>query len=129
VGCRAGRLSNHMPLRGLGRTRKSRSVITCALALLQLHISWVTVFHRHESPPFSLKPPTVQEGSRTVPLALEASLLCTACQIVRQGALRPTLSLQAPRPGSAAPLRIAVLRNHLSSLQTIVIFGRAPPLS
>jgi len=104
-------------------------VITGALALLQLHIFWVTIFHHHESSAFPLQSSTVQQGSRHIPLAVETSLVCTACQIVRHGALRPTLGPQALRPASAAPLRMAVLRDHLSLLQPVVIFGRAPPLS
>jgi hypothetical protein len=116
-----------MSLRGLGRTRNSRSLITCALALLQLHIFWVTVFHHHDSLAFPLQPSTIQEGSQHTPLAADASLLCTACQIMRHGAAQPTVAFQLPAPATLVPFLPKRVLIKIHSLQQDAFNGRAPP--
>jgi len=118
-----------MPVRGLFRNRYVRPITTCALALLQINLLWLTLFHRHDDLPYSTRPSTVQQGRQQAPLVVDTGLLCNACQIVRLGALRPSVSPQAPRIASLVPLRVSVHRNDLRSHQRIVVFGRAPPLS
>lgn len=118
-----------MPVRGFFRNRYLRPVTTCALALLQINLLWLALFHRHEAFTYSTQPVSVQPGRRQLPLVVDTALLCNACQIVRQSALRPSVSPQAPRIASLVPLRLAVRRNDPRSPQRIVVFGRAPPLS
>src|SRR5579859_704003 len=118
-----------MPVRGFFRNRYLRPVTTCALALLQINLLWLALFHRHDTCTFSTQPVSVQQGRRESPLVVDTALLCNACQIVRQSALRPSVSPQAPRIASLVPLRLAVQRNAPRSPQRIIVFGRAPPLS
>ena len=126
---RAQRLLNNMSLRGLGRTRKSRSIVTCALALLQLHIFGVTIFHRHEAPPFPLQPSAIQQASLHEPLAVQGSLLCTACQIMRHGAVRPKVAFQPLASASLVPYLPQGVLIKIHSIQPDAFNGRAPPLS
>ncbi len=118
-----------MFLRHCGNSRHVRYIVTWALALLQLNIFWVTAFHHHDALILHGQTPSVQVASHFVPAGAEASLVCTACQIVRHGAFRPSIRPEAPRPAASVPFQIAVLRGDLRSSQQVIIFGRAPPLS
>src|SRR5271169_6410852 len=118
-----------MIVRGFFANRLLRSSLTCILALLQVHLFWLTIFHHHEETIVSTQPATFQQKNPNSPAAVETGLVCTACQIVRNSALRPTVSPQAPGLISSVPLHLAVAHNNLRPVLRVVGFGRAPPLS
>ena len=103
-------------------------MITCALALLQVHIFWVTLFHHHDSLPLPLQSSTVQQGSADMPLEVEASLFCTACQIMRHSAAQPALAFQLPAPATLVPFLPKGVLIKIHSIQPDAFNGRAPPL-
>lgn len=99
------------------------------MVLLQVHLFLLTVFHHHASDFLQNVPATVSQGRQHAPRAVDATLICTTCQIIRHSASRPTLAPQAPQIASAVPLRVAILRDDPPSLQRVATFGRAPPLA
>ncbi|HLY61272.1 MAG TPA: hypothetical protein VKV95_11025 [Terriglobia bacterium] len=111
------------------RNRYWRPAFTSALVLLQVHLFLLTVFHHHDSDFFQNRPATLSQGRFHTPPAVDAAFVCTACQIIRHGAMRPSLGPQAPQVASSVPLRLNVLRDDLPSLQKIAAFGRAPPIA
>ena len=118
-----------MIVRGHFRNRYLRPAFTSALVLLQVHLFLLTVFHHHDSDLLQKRPATVGQGRFHTPPTVDAALVCTACQIIRHSAMRPSVGPQAPQVASAVPLRLAVPRDYLPSLQKIAAFGRAPPLA
>jgi hypothetical protein len=105
------------------------AVIGC-LMVLQCHLLWVAVSHQHPLTAFAGGASTaVSQGSAQPSSPVTTELTCSLCQIVRQG-----LGLSVT--GSPPPY-IAVTVSHLlpfspgdyHSYQSIMVLGRAPPLS
>lgn len=125
----ASDLIEYTTVRGYFRSRNWRSATTCALVLLQVHLFLLVVFHHHDSDFLQSRPATVTQGREHTPRAVDATFICTTCQIIRHSASRPTLGPPAPQVASAVPLRQAIPSNDLPSLQRVAVFGRAPPLA
>jgi hypothetical protein len=94
-----------------------------------VHLFLLTVFHHHNAEFFQNQPAAIGQESHHTPLAADASLICTTCQIIRHSAMRLTPGAQAPQVAHVVPLRMASLCDDLPSPRRIAIFGRAPPLA
>jgi hypothetical protein len=109
-----------------------RRATTWLLAMLQLHLLVVLVLHHHVLPgvalEFSNMPMTVgQAGRHSLPAGAEQGY-CTACQILRHSAVRPSLSSPASQHASVAPLMPPLSATIVLSAQPSPWYGRAPPL-
>jgi hypothetical protein len=122
-------LVEYKAVRGQFRNRYWQSATTYVLVLLQVHLFLLIVFHHHNSDYLQNGPATVTQGRQHLPRALDTTLVCTTCLIIRHSPLRPTLGPQAPQIAAAVPLRVAMLRDHLPLLQRVAALGRAPPLA
>jgi len=103
------------------------------LAVLQLHLLLVLVLHHHVLPgialEFSNAPTTVgQAGRQSQPVGGEQGY-CTACQILRHSAVRPSLGNPTPHRSSVAPLLSSLSAAVVFSSQPSPWYGRAPPLA
>jgi hypothetical protein len=105
------------------------SITLYSLMLLQVHFLWVAVLHHHEVI-FSASAGNVVRSAwvQQQPMA-DSAVFCTACQIVRNNAVRPAVAVPAPRPDLFLPLRPANRTNGLESYQPAVSYARAPPLA
>jgi hypothetical protein len=102
----------------------------CSLIVLQCHLLWVAMFHQHPFTAFAGgASTTVSQGSSLPSPPLATDLTCSLCQVMRQG-----LGLSV----TGSPLlHVAVSLSHLfpfppgdyHSYQSIVVLGRAPPVS
>jgi len=99
------------------------------MLLAQINLFWLSVLHRHEEGTLPARATTLQGGARSSGLVLATGLLCTACQIVRHGAARPTLGTRAPNPAASSPMRLTADLNESPFHARYVAYGRAPPLS
>jgi hypothetical protein len=113
----------------LGR-RNVRAAIICWLLMLQGNLLWLGTIHQHSFAEFAAgTPPAIHQGNLQSGPALASELSCGLCQMVRQ-----SLGLLLTRP----PVMCAAsLVSHLQlfrageyhSRQSMVLHGRAPPLS
>ena len=101
----------------------------CLVLLAQINLFWVSVLHRHEEGTLPARGTTLQGGERSSGPVLATGLLCTACQIVRHGAARPTLGTRAPNLAASSPIRLTVDLSQSPFHARYVAYGRAPPLS
>ncbi|HEX5411090.1 MAG TPA: hypothetical protein VFZ27_04445 [Terriglobia bacterium] len=115
------------------KNRKWRRATIWVLAAMQLHLLLVLVLHHHVLRGLSLELSTAktevgQAEQPIYPPGVEHGF-CTACQILRHGAVRPSLGNPTPHRSSVAPFlapRFAVIvRCALPSPW----HGRAPPLA
>jgi hypothetical protein len=100
---------------------------------MQLHLLVVLVLHHHVLPRFSLGLSATtanvgQAGRRSQPAGAEQGY-CTACQILRHGAVRPSLGNPTPHRTSVAPFLMPLSATVILSAQPAAWYGRAPPLS
>ncbi|HET7212931.1 MAG TPA: hypothetical protein VFL79_05045 [Terriglobia bacterium] len=103
------------------------------LAVLQVHLLVVLVLHHHVVPgsalEFSNAPTTIGQGGRqSLPPGAEQGY-CTACQILRHGAVRPTLGNPTLHYSSVATLLSPLSATIIVSSQPSPWYGRAPPLA
>ena len=112
------------------RRRPPRAAITCCLMVLQCHLLWMAMFHQHPLTAFAGGASTaVSQGSSQPRPAVATELTCTVCQIVRQSlALLVTGSAVLHAAASVSRLLLFCPGDY-HSCQSIVLFGRAPPLS
>ncbi|HET7100662.1 MAG TPA: hypothetical protein VFJ52_05880 [Terriglobia bacterium] len=113
--------------------RSWRRATTWLLAVLQLHLLIVLVLHHHVLPEialgFSNTPTSIgQAGRQSLPGGAEQGY-CTACQIVRHSAVRPSLGNPTPYLSSVAPLLPPLSAIVVHSAQPSPWYGRAPPLA
>jgi hypothetical protein len=117
------------PVHGRLTQRRWGSITLYSLMLLQVHLLWVSVLHHHEMV-FS---PSAGNVVRTAPVQqpplADSAVFCTACQVVRQNAVRPAVAAAAPRPNLFLPLHPANRTSGLESYQPAVSYARAPPLA
>jgi hypothetical protein len=113
--------------------RSRRKATTWLLAAMQLHLLLVLVLHHHCLPQIALEVSTTpteigQTNRRSQPVNGEQSY-CTACQILRHGAVRPALGNPTARHSLAAPFlgQRGVIATF--STQPAAWHGRAPPLA
>src|SRR5690349_4718278 len=119
--CRAAKLLvRYMTVRNYFRNRCWRSATTFALVFLQVHLFLLIVFHHHSSDFLVNQAPVVGQHHHT-PNAVDTTLICTTCQIIRHSPLRPTLGPQPPQVDSVAPFHVAMVREDLPSLQKIAV--------
>ena len=108
--------------------RRAGSLVALFLVLLQFHLLWVVVLHRHAGTGSPSRTSSIhQPNSQNTPAA-DTGLLCAACQIVRHGAVRPALSPVTLSPVAATILGAVVPASHFTSFQPGAVYGRAPPL-
>jgi hypothetical protein len=98
------------------------------LVVLQVHLLCITIFHRHEETQVPWHIHCIHEGESQQSPSVESSVLCTACQIVRNSAFRPA----AVAPLLSAALTVALPQrtatSHYHSLRPAIWYGRAPPV-
>ena len=115
------------------KIRSWRKTTTWLLALMQLHLLVVLVLHHHLLPRLSLElsaaTTTVGQADRQSQPAGSEQSYCTACQILRHGAVRPSLGNPTPHRTSVAPFLMPLSAAVLVSARPAAWHGRAPPLS
>jgi hypothetical protein len=138
-GKQTGRAWKH-PLRsgqdivfGLFKKRSWRRATTWLLAVMQLHLLVVLVLHHHvlseASLGFSRAATSVGQTNRqSQPVGAQQSF-CTACQILRHSAVRPSLGNPTPHRSSVAPFLATLSATVVCSAQPSAWHGRAPPLA
>jgi len=115
------------------KRRSSRRATTWLLAVMQLHLLVVLVLHHHVLPGVTLEfpnmPTTVSQTSRqSQPVGSEQGY-CTACQILRHSAVRPSLGNPAQHHSAVAPLRSLLATALVAFAQPAAWHGRAPPIA
>ncbi|MGD0128480.1 MAG: hypothetical protein ABSF46_24235 [Terriglobia bacterium] len=110
--------------------RSVRAAIICCLLVLQGNLLWLATFHQHPFEEFAggTSPAIHQRNLQPRP-ALASELSCGLCQMVRHSLALPVTGLPV---FYAEPLvsRLLVFRvGDYYSRQSIVLYGRAPPLS
>jgi|ERR1035441_7609389 hypothetical protein len=108
--------------------RIKRGMAPYILVLLQVHLLWIVMFHRHGETPAPWHTDSVQVGGTQQSPAAESTLVCTACQIVRNSAIRPATAAPLFSAALAVALspRSAISQYH--SLLPVIWYGRAPPI-
>ncbi len=98
------------------------------LVFLQVHLLGVAMLHRHGetmSPWHGLW----VSGCEVQPSpASDGSLLCSACQIVHNGAAQPASALQVLPSSISVPLVFRLTTSNYRSELPAMSYGRAPPL-
>ncbi len=96
---------------------------------LQAHLLMVAALHHHGSMGWSQTAAVLHSDNHLSAPALDGSLPCTACQIVRHNAVRPALTTPIPELAVARPMPRAFAISHYHLLVTTAANGRAPPLA
>jgi len=100
---------------------------------MQLHLLLVLVLHHHILPAFSpeLSTAPARVGQANTPShpANGEQGYCTACQILRHGAVRPSLGNPTPQRSLVAPLLALRSATVVLTAQPAAWYGRAPPLA
>jgi len=112
------------------RRRPLRAAIICCLTVLQCHLLWVAVFHQHPLTAFAGGASTaVSQGSSQPrpPVATEST--CTVCQMVRQSLGLSLTGSPALHVAVSVSLLLPFCPGDYHSYPSIVVFGRAPPVS
>lgn len=99
----------------------------CLVLLAQVNLLWVAALHFHEEEGLAVRGAPTYSGDPHSQPALERGLLCTPCQIVRNGAARPTLGTPAPSPATSTSITFAVDPGEFAFHRPTVTYGRAPP--
>ena len=103
---------------------------TLCLALFQVNLLWVVALHHHETLGTSAPHPAAVCGaSQAQQPVVENGLLCTACQIVRHAAARPTQGATASEAQGPVSVLAAFSFSVFHSLRPTTLYGRAPPLA
>ena len=108
------------------------AVWTCAawlVLLAQVSLLWVAAVHRHEEEAVPARATATSSGDQHSASGLTRSLLCTPCQIVRNGAARPTLGTLAPSPANSTSIAFTFHPGKFAFHRPSVTYGRAPPLA
>jgi hypothetical protein len=95
--------------------------------LAQINLLWVAALHRHAEE-VSVRAAPVCGGDWQSYSAFDDGRLCTACQIVRHSAGRPSLDAPALKPAGSTPIGFTPDPGELTFRQPSVAYGRAPPL-
>ena len=107
-----------------------RAAVVCCLLMLQANLLWLATFHQHPFAEFAAETsPVVHQGSLQPRPALASELSCGLCQMVRHSLALPITESPVLY---AAPLVSPLLFFRAGvyySRQSIVLHGRAPPLS
>jgi len=114
------------------KRRSWRKVTTWLLAVMQMHLLVVLVLHHHVLSRTSLELSTTttsmgQADRNSLPAGGEQSY-CTACQILRHSAVRPSLGNPTVYHSSVAPLLALSAAMGVLYAQPTAWHGRAPPL-
>ena len=116
-------------MRGRVKVRPARICAACFVLLAQINFLWVSVLHRHEEGAPPARATALRGGDRWSQPLVATGPLCTACQIVRNSAARPTLGTPAPNPATSSPIRLIADPTESPFHVPYVAYGRAPPLS
>ena len=100
---------------------------------MQLHLLVVLVLHHHIVPEVSLELSTAtttvgQTDRHSQPAGGEQGY-CTACQILRHSAVRPSLGNPTPHRSLVAPFLMPLSAAVIVSSRPAAWHGRAPPLA
>ena len=109
--------------------RFKRGMAPYALVLLQFHLLCIIMLHRHNETQVPWHIHCIHVGGSQQSPSVESSVLCTACQIVRNSAIRPATVV----PLLCAELTVEVAQgtatSQYHSLRPAIWYGRAPPCS
>jgi hypothetical protein len=115
------------------KRRSWRRATTLLLAVMQLHLLVVLVLHHHVLQGISLEisrtTTSIGQTDRQSQPVGAAQGYCTACQILRHSAVRPSLGNPTPHRSSAVPLLAPLSAAVVLSAQPSAWHGRAPPLA
>jgi hypothetical protein len=116
------------------KRRSWRAATTWLLAAMQLHLLLVLALHHHILPTFSLglsttTTATVSQTHSPPQPANGEQRYCTACQILRHGAVRPSLGNPTPHRSTVRPLLAPRAATDILTAQLSAWYGRAPPLA
>ena len=99
------------------------------LVLLQLHLLGVATLHQHGETPTLRQAPAITQSDVQSSTAGDSNLLCTACQIVHNGAAQPGSAAQVLPASTTITLVRRMTPNHYRSELPAMSYGRAPPLA
>ena len=115
------------------KRRSWRAATTWLLAAMQMHLLLVLALHHHILPEFSLELSTttvkIGQTDRQSQPANGEQRYCTACQILRHGAVRPSLGNPTPHRSTVTPLLAPRAATDVLTAQSSAWYGRAPPLA
>jgi hypothetical protein len=115
------------------KSRSWRRATTWLLALMQLHLLVVLVLHHHVLSGIFLEltqtTTSISQTGRQSQPAGATQGYCTACQILRHSAVRPSLGNPTQYRSSVAPLLSQIAAAGSLSAQPAAWHGRAPPLA
>ena len=101
----------------------------CLVLLAQVNLLWVAAVHRHEEEAVPARATATSSGDLHSQPGLARSLLCAPCQIVRNGAARPTLGTPSPSPATSTSIAFTFDPGEFAFHRPAVTYGRAPPLA
>jgi hypothetical protein len=112
------------------RRRPLRAAIICCLTVLQCHLLWVAMFHQHPLTAFAGGASTaVSQGSSQPRPPVTTELTCTVCQMVRQSLGLSVTASPALHAAVSVSRLLPFCPGDYHSYQSIVMLGRAPPVS
>ena len=112
------------------RRRPLRAAIICCLMLLQCHLLWVAMSHQHPLTVFAGGASTaVSQGSSQPRPPVATELTCSVCQMVRQSLGLSVTGYPALHAAVSVSRLLPFCPGDYHSYQSIVVFGRAPPVS
>jgi hypothetical protein len=112
------------------KRRPLRAAIICCLMVLQGHLLWLATFHQHPLTAFAGGASTaVSQGSSQPRPAVATELTCAVCQVVRHSLALPVTGSPALHAAASVSRLLLFCTGDYHSFQSIVVFGRAPPLS
>ena len=97
---------------------------------MQVHLLMVLVLHHHAIPNILLESSSAKVGHANPHSHPNEGpeTYCTACQILRHSAVRPSLGNLTPRCSIATTLIAVCLASKTLANQPITLCGRSPPL-
>ena len=118
------------PHRLSGNRRRFRAALAVAAFLAQVHLFFVVELHHHEGRlVLSERQGQVAAHLAKYQAAQKCDVICAACMMCRQGAVRPATSTLPPCRDSTAQKVSLIKTFKFSSSQPSRLSSRAPPLS
>lgn len=96
---------------------------------MQVNVLLIAAVHHHGLTASLFHRRAAISAARSPSGAAADSVFCLTCQIVRQGAARPALVADPLRPDAETLVHLACFLARYPSVNSIVVFGRAPPVA
>jgi peptidoglycan/LPS O-acetylase OafA/YrhL len=108
--------------------RFKRGIAPYVLVLLQVHLLCIIMFHRHNETTVPWHIHCIHVGGSQQSPSVESSVLCTACQIVRNSAIRPATVVPLLSAALMVALPQGAAASQYHSPRPAIWYGRAPPV-